>query len=117
VPSSPQTDPIERLLLDLGERDGSLRLLTVTEVAQALQVEASWVYEHSTRLAAVPLGTGPRAPIRFEARLLAARLRSLGNNEPAKQPPAKPTRTRTRTAAGTRDLLPIRARIADERGA
>ena len=40
-------------------------LLTVAETATVLRVGRSWVYEHSTELGAIKLGSGRTAPLRI----------------------------------------------------
>jgi hypothetical protein len=40
-------------------------LLTVAETATVLRVGRGWVYEHSTELGAIKLGSGRTAPLRI----------------------------------------------------
>jgi hypothetical protein len=42
------------------------QLLSATEVAKALGVERSWVYEHAIELGAIRIGDGPRPRLRFD---------------------------------------------------
>src|SRR3954447_14178412 len=70
-------DPLEDLFLAAAMDGDTSRLLTVADVAAVLRVEAGWVYEHARCLGAFRLGAGSRAPIRFEARTVASRLRTL----------------------------------------
>lgn len=119
--SSPPADTLEALFLAVARRDGAERLLTVSDVAEALRVEPAWVYEHARELGALRLGGGRRAPIRFEARTIAARVRQLheGVESAASQerPAASsaPRRRRARSAAPASHLLPVRGRLADDR--
>jgi hypothetical protein len=57
----------ERVLQLLGDRNGDeIQLLTVAQVARRFQVHPSWVYANARRLGALRLGTGPKAPLRFD---------------------------------------------------
>src|SRR3954451_13264136 len=62
----------ERVLELLGDRDGDeIQLLTVAQVARRFQVHPSWVYANARRLGALRLGSGPKAPLRFNPRRVA----------------------------------------------
>src|SRR3954470_646792 len=62
----------QRVLELLGDRDGDeIQLLTVAQVARRFQVHPSWVYANARRLGALRLGTGPKAPLRFDPRRVA----------------------------------------------
>src|SRR2546421_216989 len=62
----------ERVLELLGDQDGGeIQLLTVAQVARRFQVHPSWVYANARRLGALRLGTGPKAPLRFDPRRVA----------------------------------------------
>src|SRR3954449_3097157 len=57
----------QRVLELLGDRNGDeVQLLTVAQVARRFQVHPSWVYANARRLGALRLGTGPKAPLRFD---------------------------------------------------
>src|SRR3954470_1808841 len=57
----------QRVLQLLGDRNGDeIQLLTVAQVARRFQVHPSWVYANARRLGALRLGTGPKAPLRFD---------------------------------------------------
>src|SRR4051812_25504755 len=57
----------QRFLQMLGDRNGNeFHLLTVAQVARRFQVHPSWVYANARRLGALRLGTGPKAPLRFD---------------------------------------------------
>src|SRR3954451_5248723 len=59
----------DRVLQLLGDRNGDeIQLLTVAQVARRFQVHPSWVYANARRLGARRLGTGPKAPLRFDPR-------------------------------------------------
>jgi hypothetical protein len=88
--SSPMPDRLEELFVAAARQGNGESLLTVAQVAATLRVEPGWVYEHAADLGALRLGTGSRAPIRFEARTLAARLRDLDAAVPT--PTMSPTR-------------------------
>jgi hypothetical protein len=105
-------DPLEELLV--ARAAGCL--LTVSDVADLLRLDDDWVYAHADELGAVRLGSGKRAPVRFEPATLAARLRALRDAEPARakdRPPAKRTSRRRKEsrAAPADDLLPINDRV------
>jgi hypothetical protein len=62
----------QRVLELLGDRNGDeIQLLTVAQVARRFQVHPSWVYANARRLGALRLGTGPKAPLRFDPRRVA----------------------------------------------
>lgn len=73
-------------------------LLTAAQVARRLNVTRGWVYHHADELGALRLGDGPRARLRFDADLIAARL------HPRQRPGTAPTQARHSTV----ELLPIR---------
>lgn len=110
-------DPVECLLVAAATSDRGEALLTVAQVADALQVDVGWVYDHARALGSVRLGRGSKAPIRFEARTLAARLGDLDSAAPEPErrgTTCAPTRRPSRPAK--RDgLLPVRARLSDQR--
>ena len=45
--------------------------LTVSQVASRYRVSRSWVYAHQRELGAMRLGEGPRARLRFDAKVVA----------------------------------------------
>jgi hypothetical protein len=53
-----------------GERPAGY--LDARQVAERYGVTRQWVYAHKARLGAVPLGIGPRARLRFDARRVEA---------------------------------------------
>lgn len=113
------TDPLEQLLLAVAGAGEAPRLLTVAEVAAVLNVEAGWVYDHAASLGAFRLGSGSRAPIRFEARTVAARVRALAEGasfDPQElQPDVRPRRIRKKRVARPAGLLPVRPRLGEGR--
>jgi hypothetical protein len=94
----------QRVMELLGDRNGDeIQLLTVAQVARRFQVHPSWVYANARRLGALRLGTGPKAPLRFDPRRVA-----LAVEDP---PPsgARPVEgTPAREAAGARGAAPAR---------
>jgi hypothetical protein len=57
----------QRVLQMLGDQgDDEVQLLTVAQVARRFQVHPSWVYANARRLGALRLGSGPKAPLRFD---------------------------------------------------
>jgi hypothetical protein len=112
-------DPLEDLLLAAAATDDTPRLLTVAEVASVLRVDAAWVYQYADLLGALRLGAGRQRPVRFEARTVAARLRTLAEQaspecqEP--QPPVRRRRAKTQRTAKSADLLPVRPRLGEVR--
>jgi hypothetical protein len=102
----------QRVLQLLGDRNGDeIQLLTVAQVARRFQVHPSWVYANARRLGALRLGTGPKAPLRFDPRRVALAVEDppLSVGAPVSSTPApEPPRTRGATAARRkRGLLPI----------
>lgn len=88
-------------------------LVDAAELARRLGVERSWVYDHADELGAERLGTGPRAPLRFDpARALDTMASCSAGRMPAEdespaQPP-KPHSRRRRSLGTDDDLLPVR---------
>jgi hypothetical protein len=102
----------KRVLELLGDRDGDeVQLLTVAQVARRFQVHPSWVYANARRLGALRLGTGPKAPLRFDPRRVALAVEDPPESDspPVSSPRApEPPRARGGTAARRkRGLLPI----------
>src|SRR4051794_3147889 len=102
----------QRVLELLGDRNGDeIQLLTVAQVARRFQVHPSWVYANARRLGALRLGTGPKAPLRFDPRRVALAVEDppLSNGTPASSTTApEPPRARRGTAVRRkRGLLPI----------
>jgi len=102
----------KRVLELLGDRDGDeVQLLTVAQVARRFQVHPSWVYANARRLGALRLGTGPKAPLRFDPRRVAL---AVEDPPPSGSPPVEdapaPEEASARGAAPARrkrGLLPI----------
>jgi hypothetical protein len=64
---------VELLRADARENAGR-RLVDASTLAVELGVERSWVYEHANELHPSRLGTGPKARLRFDARIVRATL-------------------------------------------
>jgi hypothetical protein len=70
VDLSPQT--VERVvtrvaaLLREREPQGGAELISAGELARRLRVERPWVYRHRELLGGLRIGTGPKAPWRFD---------------------------------------------------
>jgi hypothetical protein len=105
----------KRVLELLGDRDGDeVQLLTVAQVARRFQVHPSWVYTNARRLGALRLGTGPKAPLRFDPRRVAL---AVEDPPPSGSRPVEDTPARE--AASERGAAPARRKrgllpIADE---
>ncbi len=102
----------KRVLELLGDRDGDeVQLLTVAQVARRFQVHPSWVYANARRLGALRLGTGPKAPLRFDPRRVALAVEDppLSGGRPAASTPAPETPGARGGSAARRKrgLLPI----------
>lgn len=92
----------------LRSEDKDSGLIDAAEVARRLGVARSTVYDKAEQLGAMRLGTGPRARLRFDPRVVEMLVTS---NEPA---PARQADTRLkhrrrspRRTPGRRELLPI----------
>ena len=117
-----ERDDIELLADVLAERLTSVsrqRLRTVTEVAEYLAVDASFVYEHAVEMDAQRLGFGPKAPLRFDIAKVDEWLRTCttGRGTQEHVSPAQPRKRRRRRRPGTGTnvvLLPIRGVPAAE---
>ena len=71
-------------------------MLTVEDVCATFQVSRAWVYENAARLGGVKLGSGARAPLRFDADRVAETLRPLApltESTPASPKPARRKRS------------------------
>ena len=105
----------KRVLELLSDRDGDeVQLLTVAQVARRFQVHPSWVYTNARRLGALRLGTGPKAPLRFDPRRVA-----LAVEDPPPSGVRPVEDTPAREAASERGAAPARRKrgllpIADE---
>lgn len=79
-------------------------LLTPSEVAEQFSVTRTWVYEHADELGVIRLGRGPKARLRFDARVVSqclSRNGSRGKGPSVSGPPSPSTKT------VDRPLLPI----------
>src|SRR4051812_28530547 len=102
----------KRVLQLLGDRNGDeIQLLTVAQVARRFQVHPSWVYANARRLGALRLGTGPKAPLRFDPRRVAL---AVEDPPPSGGPPVEDAPAREEASAlgaaparRKRGLLPI----------
>jgi hypothetical protein len=102
----------QRVLELLGDRNGDeIQLLTVAQVARRFQVHPSWVYANARRLGALRLGTGPKAPLRFDPRRVALAVEDSppSGRRPRERTPAREAAGAPRPAAirRARGLLPI----------
>src|SRR3954462_12732778 len=102
----------ERVLQLLGDRNGDeIQLLTVAQVARRFQVHPSWVYANARRLGALRLGTGPKAPLRFDPRRVALAVEDppLSGGPPGEPTPSRETASSASGPAARRKrgLLPI----------
>lgn len=88
------------------------QLVDAAELALVLGVSRGWVYENADRLAAVRLGSGPRARLRFDPARAVERLSACTTSRRPDQPePSQPSRSRSQPSrsSGTNvELLPIR---------
>ncbi len=77
-------------------RPATPAMLTVEDVCATFQVSRAWVYENAARLGGVKLGPSQRAPLRFEAKRVAAAMSPLGRPDLATTAAlqAMPRRTR-----------------------
>src|SRR3954447_19922615 len=101
----------DRVLQLLGDRNGDeIQLLTVAQVARRFQVHPSWVYANARRLGALRLGSGPKAPLRFDPRRVALAVEDppLSDGTPVSGTPAcEAASERGAAHARKRRLLPI----------
>ena len=102
----------QRVLDLLGDWNGDeIQLLTVAQVARRFQVHPSWVYANARRLGALRLGTGPRAPLRFDPRRVALAVEDPhpSDGEPVEDTPAREAASERSAAPARRKrgLLPI----------
>jgi hypothetical protein len=95
--SDDQLDQVaDRLAVKLSStRPPPKPLLTVEDVCATFQVSRAWVYENAGRLGGVKLGPGRRAPLRFDARRVAAALNPLSSAD-ATDPSSAPAPKRAR---------------------
>ena len=77
-------------------------MLTVEDVCATFQVSRAWVYENAGRLGGCKLGTGERAPLRFDSERMVSMLRPLaapvrdGDDKEASGRANRPRRKRPR---------------------
>ena len=67
-------------------------LLTVKELAQHLQLNPAWVYEHADELGAIRTGNGPKARIRFDTHTATQALKRHQRQTPPLTRARKPQR-------------------------
>src|SRR3954469_678400 len=86
----PTIEAIARRVAELAGayQDVGAGLLTAREVAARFGVSRAWVYEHAEQLGAIRLGTGKRARLRFDARVVREQLQAVARPDPE---PARPT--------------------------
>src|ERR671922_378498 len=102
----------QRVLQLLGDRNGDeIQLLTVAQVARRFQVHPSWVYANARRLGALRLGTGPKAPLRFDPRRVALAVEDppRSGGQPVEDAPSREVASARGAAPSRRKrgLLPI----------
>lgn len=85
------------------------RLLTATELAQALGVTRGYVYDHAQTLGAIRTGTGTKPRLRFDPATVAA---YLTRDRPGVEPTPTTARRRSHKPTSTAPLLPIRGQAA-----
>jgi hypothetical protein len=61
--------------------------LTVSQVAARYRVSRSWVYAHQRELGAMRLGKGPRARLRFDARIVTEAIAAFERRQVPSEPP------------------------------
>src|SRR5215210_2091140 len=79
-------------LLDVEDRRGSEGQrcsvsLTVAQVAARYGVSRSWVYAHQRELGAMRLGSGPRARLRFDPKVVAEAIAAFEGSQRPPEPP------------------------------
>jgi hypothetical protein len=100
-------DLVAERLTPLLERDAPAGdLVDVKTIARMLSVTPSFVYEHAPELGGRKVGTGPKAPWRFDPEQARA---GLSRPEPS-QPERRPVPRRRRRTPTSVPLLPIRGR-------
>jgi hypothetical protein len=86
---------VELLDVEDARRSGRHRRaspLTVAQVAARYGVSRSWVYAHQRELGAMRLGSGPRARLRFESKVVAAAIAGFERPGRDRMPPVDPSR-------------------------
>jgi hypothetical protein len=68
--------------------------LTVSQVASRYRVSRSWVYAHQRELGAMRLGEGPRARLRFDAKVVADAVAAFDRRAAPPEPPESTARRR-----------------------
>ena len=68
--------------------------LTVSQVASRYRVSRSWVYAHQRELGAMRLGEGPRARLRFDAKVVADAVGAFDRRAATPEPPKSTARRR-----------------------
>ncbi len=101
-------EDLETILTELGQPVAPAPTLTVEQVARHLGVSRSTVYAHWREWGGYKLGSGDKAPIRFDS--LALR---IAKSKPALRPPltVEPSSKPARRRRSRRDLLTDAPRI------
>ena len=107
-------------LLRADDRESAARrLVDAATLAAELGVERSWVYEHANELHPIRLGTGPKARLRFDARIVRGTLiaRSVSEqsgsdsvNAVRRTPTSRRDRKRTNRPTTVGRVLAVRPR-------
>jgi hypothetical protein len=115
-PQPLSADTIEELADEVAERvverlrqDGIAgTLVSAAEVARRFGISRDYIYDHAAELGAVRLGDGPRARLRFDPKMVAARLATPTGPPTPEEGRTEPSRRRRSTPPGKGPLLPIR---------
>lgn len=100
----------DRLAERLSSSPPTAALVDVKALASLLGVSADFVYEHARELGGVKLGSGPRAPWRFDVQTARDAMASRSPKSPA----SPPRRSRRRRPAKTPSGVPLLAIRGEE---
>jgi hypothetical protein len=98
-------EAIARRVAELLRADSpaSAQYVDASTIARRFGVTRAWVYQHKTELGAVPLGTGPKPRLRFDA----GRVEVLLEKQRAEPGPKRRERRRRPRAQRTPTGLPV----------
>jgi hypothetical protein len=105
-------DAVARRVVELLREEGVVsregpRLLTVAAVSEEFGVSADWLYANARRLAAIRLGSGPRARLRFDRATIADRIAKVASHAARDRSSQRGKQRRGTREGADGDLLPI----------
>lgn len=90
----------DRVVQKLSGRRAPRALVDARALADELGVDRDWVYAHSEELGVIRLGTGPKAPLRFDVQRARDALTAM-NTDGSQTAPEPPPRRASRAGSAS----------------